>query len=163
MNLPIDNAFASNSNSGPGEAERTLRIIAGLPAPEGLEDRIMDALSRAPRTASVLPWPEGKRGGWMGGSLIRGAAAAAIVFVVGGGSWTVYSRAHPPQAPKVIAMPRVAAPRGFATGGAMRTPQTLNGPTLAHPVQAPQRQVSAPAAKKPQKRGKAAASKAPAK
>jgi hypothetical protein len=163
MNSPIDNAFASNSNSGPGEAERTLRIIAGLPAPEGLEERIMDVLNNAPPTANVLPWRQGKRGGWIGGSLVRGAAAAAIVFVVGGGSWTVYSRVHPPPAPKVIAMPRVAASGGFATGGAMRTPQTLNGPTLAHPVKAPQGQAPAPAARKPQKRSKSAASKATAK
>ena len=134
MNSPTENAFAMNAGSTAGAAEETLRIIASLPAPEGLEDRIAEAMSKAPRMASVLPWPSEARRGWMHNAMARGAAAAAIVFVVGGGGWGVYSRVHPAQAPRVIAMPRVAAPGGFSNAGAMRTPQTLNGPTLAHPV-----------------------------
>ena len=136
MNSPTDNVFASNLVSRIGEPEETLRIIASLPAPEGLEDRVREALERSPRTASVLPWPSrmGSRGGWAHSTLVRGAAAAAIVFVVGGGSWGVYSRVHPAAVPKVVAVPRVAAPGGFSSAGAMRTPQTLNGPVLTHPV-----------------------------
>jgi hypothetical protein len=62
---------------------------------------------------------------------MRSAAAAAIVFVVVGGGWGVYSRVQQPQAAKVITMPaRVAAPGGFSNAGAMRTPNTLNGPVV---------------------------------
>jgi len=136
MNSPTMNVFASNAASGAGEAEKTLRIIASLPAPEGLEDRVNAALQRAPRGARVLPWPTRLRTGrgWVHSGLARSAAAAAIVFVVAGGGWGVYSRVQPAQTPKVIVMPRGAAPGGFSSAGAMRTPQTLNGPVLAHPV-----------------------------
>jgi hypothetical protein len=135
MNLPTQNTLPSNTPSGSAAADETLRIIASLPVPEGLEDRVIDAMSKAPRTASVLPWPSESRRGWVHSAVARGAAAAAIVFVVGGGGWGVYSRVRPVQTPpKVIAMPRVVTPGGFSSAGAMRTPQTLNGPTLVHPV-----------------------------
>jgi hypothetical protein len=136
MNSPTRTAFASNHASGAGEAEETLRIIAGLPAPEGLEDRVAAALRGVPRTARILPWPAvlAPTRRWMKSSMARSAAAAAIVFVVVGGGWGVYTRVQPVQAPRVVAMPRVAAPGGFSSAGAMRTPQTLNGPVLAHPV-----------------------------
>jgi hypothetical protein len=118
--------------TGAGEAEETLRLIAGLAAPEGLEDRVQASLTQAPRTARVMPWPLDRH--WMHGTLARGAAAAAIVCFVAGGGWEVYSRVQPTQAPKVIAMPRVATPGGFASANAMRTPKTVNGPTLTHPI-----------------------------
>ena len=162
MNSPTENTLPSSTASGSGAAEETLRIIAGLPAPDGLQDRVMEAMSRAPRMASILPWPSEPRRGWVHSAVARGAAAAAIVFVVGGGGWGVYSRAHPAQAPKVIAMPRVVAPGGFSSSGAMRTPQTLNGPTLAHPVAPTPAHASAPktqvaVVKKGRKPGKAVA------
>lgn len=136
MNLPTQNTLSSNTPSGSGAAEETLRIIASLPVPEGLEDRVIDSMSKAPLTTSILPWPAESRRGWVHSAVARGAAAAAIVFVVGGGGWGVYSRVRPVQtSPNVIAMPRVVAPGGgFSSAGAMRTPQTLNGPTLVHPV-----------------------------
>lgn len=133
MNSPTEDNHAMQA----GEANETLRIIASLPAPEGLEDRVNRALSDAPRLARVLPWPQ-SRERWVDSAFARGAAAAAIVFVVGGGSWGVYSRVHSSDVPRAIVMPRVAAPgSGFSSAGAMRTPQTLNGPTLAHPVAPP--------------------------
>ena len=133
MNSPTNGKSISNSLSGTGAAEETLRIIATLPAPEGLEDRVREALARDSGTARVLTWPSaGSRHGYRAAA--RGVAAAAIVLVVGGGGWGVYSRVHPAQVPRVVAMPRVAAPGGFSSAGAMRTPQTLNGPVLAHPV-----------------------------
>jgi hypothetical protein len=68
---------------------------------------------------------------------MRSAAAAAIVFVVAGGGWGVYSHVQQPQA-KVIVMPmHVSIQGGFSSAGAMRTPNTLNGPVIAHPVAAP--------------------------
>jgi hypothetical protein len=131
MNLPND----SNSVASIGSAEQTLRIVATLPAPEGLEERVMEALRRSPRRARVLPWSSelNTRRRWIHSNVTRGAAAAAIVLLVGGGSWGVYSRVRPPQVPRIV-VPRVASPGGFSSAGAMRTPQTLNGPVLAHPL-----------------------------
>jgi hypothetical protein len=159
MNSPSDKAKSLNGTSG---ADETLRIIARLPAPGGIEGRVMEALENAPRGTRVLPWPSqsGLHRGSMQRSLMRGVAAAAIVLVVGGGSWGVYSHVRP-QAPKLVAMPRVAAPGGFSTGGAMRTPQTLDGPVLTHPVTPASHQATArpslptPSAKKAQKAAKA--------
>ena len=66
---------------------------------------------------------------------MRGAAAAAVVFVVAGGGWGIYTRVQPSQPAKVIVMPpRAGAGGGFSSAGAMRTPQTLNGPLVAEPV-----------------------------
>jgi hypothetical protein len=124
----------------PASAEETLRIVAVLPAPAGLEDRVHAALRNAPRRGRVLAWPEALRpqSGWM-----RTAAAAAIVFVVAGGGWGVYTRVEqnrPGKLPgKVIVMPRLGAPGGFSGANAVRTPQTLTGPivnTTALPAQA---------------------------
>jgi hypothetical protein len=117
-----------------GAADETLRLIAHLPPPHGLEDRVHVALLSRPLRGSVLSWPSMPRfeSNWM-----RSAAAAAIVFVVAGGGWGIYSRVQQPQA-KVIVMPMHVAPQGgFSSAGAMRTPNTLNGPVLAHPITAP--------------------------
>ncbi len=141
MNSPIEDTRVMQAGR---EAEETLRIVAGLPAPRGLEERVQRALSEAPPSARIpapiLTWPL-SRERWMQSGIARGAAAAAIVLVVGGGGWGVYARVHPIQAPRMIAMPRVVTPGGFSSAGAMRTPQTLNGTVLAHPVTQPMAQL----------------------
>jgi hypothetical protein len=109
-------------------AEVTLRLIARLPAPEGLEERVHAGLRAAPRRARVLAWP-------MAGEWMRAAAAAAIVCVVAGGGWGIYARVQPGQvAPPGMGGPRLAAPGGFTEGGAVRRPQTLVGPTVSAPA-----------------------------
>jgi hypothetical protein len=136
MNLPSQNASNQHSASQhSADAETTLRLIANLPAPRGLEDRVITGLRAAPRGGRILSWPSalrpssGTAGNWM-----RSAAAAAIVFVVAGGGWGVYTRVQPNQPARVIVMPqRMAAPGGFSSAGAMRTPQTLDGPVLVQP------------------------------
>jgi hypothetical protein len=68
---------------------------------------------------------------------MRTAAAAAIVFVVAGGGWGVYTHVQHGQngqPGKVIVMSRTLQPGGFSGAGAMRTPQTLPGPTAILPV-----------------------------
>ena len=134
MNPSSQNTSSQNAVSG--DAEATLRLIASLPAPQGLEDRIQAGLRSAPRCARVLHWPGAMLpSNGRAGNLMRGAAAAAIVFVVAGGGWGVYSRVQPSPAAKVIVMPaRSGAAGGFSNAGAMRTPQTLNGPVLKHPA-----------------------------
>ena len=64
------------------------------------------------------------------------AAAAAIVLVVAGSSWGVYSRVAPGQPAKGVSGPRIAGPGEFSQGGAVRRPQTLQGPIVT-PQQTP--------------------------
>ena len=124
MNSNPHESTASGSASSP--AEVTLRLIASLPAPEGLAERVQTALDAAPRRGRVLAWPRTLRpeSGWM-----RSAAAAAIVLVVAGGGWGVYTRVQQNGPAKVIVMPaRMPATGGFTGAGAIRTPLTLPGP-----------------------------------
>jgi hypothetical protein len=129
MSYPDQNGFSNDS--GVGEAEKTLRLIARLPAPQGLEDRVQAGLRTAPRRARVLAWPGilPQASGWL-----HAAAAAAIVFVVAGGGWGIYSRVQPGQPAHGLAGPRIAAPGGFTEGGAVRRPQTLVGPVVGPAV-----------------------------
>lgn len=132
MNSSAHNSIPDNGRSAvSGSAETTLRLIASLPAPEDLEDRVKAGLKMTSRTARLLHWPSvlQPNSSWM-----RGAAAAAIVFVVAGGGWGIYTRVQPSQTTKVIVMPRAGASGGFSNAGAMRTPQTVNGPVIAAPV-----------------------------
>jgi hypothetical protein len=130
MNSSTQNPFADNPGSG--EFEATLRLIASLPAPEGLEERVEAGLRKAPRAARILQWPVALR---LENAWVRTAAAAAIVFVVVGGGWGISSRVQPaPQGRAITVPPHGSAPGGFSSAGAMRTPQTLNGPVVAHPV-----------------------------
>jgi hypothetical protein len=117
--------------------EETLRLIARLPAPEGSEERVQAGLRTGSPTASgpgasgiarILQWPRAQR---LESPWARTAAAAAIVFVVAGGGWCISSRIQAVQPQAAVELPRVAAPGGFSSAGAMRTPQTLNGPVVA--------------------------------
>lgn len=162
------NPSTQNDSASSATGEETLRLIAALRAPAGLEDRVKARLENAPRSGRVLFWPSAHAGGggWVRTSSVRAAAAAAIVFVVVGGGWGVYSRVQPVAEPKVIVMqPRVNGSGGFSSAGAMRTPQTLNGPVLTHPVveapaqpQSEDKSNSATSTKKPH-RAKTASSK----
>jgi len=134
MNSNSHNPMASAANVHSGE--ETLRLIASLPAPQGLEGRVHEALRGASRNGRVLAWPKGAgsldslKNTWM-----RTAAAAAIVFVVVGGGWGVYSRVEQGHNGKVIPMPlRTPAPGGFSGAGAIRTPTTLPGVTVTAPA-----------------------------
>jgi hypothetical protein len=126
-------------------AEETLRLIASLPAPAGLEDRVHKALRAAPRGGRVLAWPAGFRARTvMQNHWMRAAAAAAIVFVVVGGGWGVYSRVQPGPAGKVIVMPpRAPDSGGFGGAGAIRAPQTLPGPQVREQGTQPVKQPAA--------------------
>ncbi|MGA3265107.1 MAG: hypothetical protein ABSC47_13800 [Terracidiphilus sp.] len=144
MNSPTQKQIAN------GSAEETLRLIAGLSAPQGLEDRVHAALLARPRKGRILLWPAALR---MDSNWMRSAAAAAIVFVVAGGGWGIYSWVQPQPARVIAQPPHVAAPGGFSSAGAMRTPNTLNGPVLAHPVTAQKKQAKpAGSTQKPNRR-----------
>lgn len=124
-------------SAGMPSLDETLRLVAHAPLPDGLADRVqarLDARSASTaRRGRVLAWPVAPVSK-TGSNWMRTAAAAAIVFVVAGGGWGVYSRIQPwPAAKGAVPIPHVAAPGGFSNAGAMRTPQTLNGPVLTHP------------------------------
>ena len=137
-----------DGNSRTGDAEKTLRLIATLPAPAGIEERVKAGLRAAPSRSSVIAWPllnlDGR--GWMDSSGVRAAAAAAIVLVVIGGGWGVYSHIQLPATPTAVAAPQQVSGGGFATAGARRTPQTLDRPVIAHPVTKQKADVDAPTA-----------------
>lgn len=118
------------------EAEKTLRLVAGLPAPDGLANRVKEEIRHAHR-ARLLEWPTAPMpGGWMTSPALRGMAAAAIVCVVAGGGWRIYShvQVQVPQAHVVVMPARVGSQGGFSNAGAMRTPDTLAKPVLTHAV-----------------------------
>lgn len=171
MNPSSHNSIFRPSGESPGstssEFEDTLRLIAHLPVPEGLEVRVQASLRAAPGTASIkariLPWPVSLRldKAWGRSSLMRSAAAAAIVAIVIGGGWGVYSRVQPARPARAISVPpHVSAQGGFSSAGAMRTPQTLNGPVVAQPAIAtpqPAKPALKPAVQMPLHRAKTAA------
>ncbi len=129
-------------SAGAIEAEETLRLIASLPAPGGIEDRVKAGVRAAHRQASVMSWPlsSSKKTRWTQASAMRAAAAAAIVFVVAGGGWEVYSHIQLAPAPTAVAAPQrgeVGAGgggTGMSAAAAMRTPKTLDGPVVAAPA-----------------------------
>ena len=174
MNSFVQKPFVSGSDSGgfpgSGEFENTLRLIASLPAPEGLEKRVQAGLRVEASTAvgktRILHWPEALRldyTSWQNlawvQNLARAAAAAAIVAVVVGGGWGISSRFQAAQPSSAITVPPHSAGQGvFSSAGAMRTPQTLNGPVVAHPATAAPG-TAKPTVKTPARRGKPAAAK----
>lgn len=132
--------------------DETLRLIARVPAPEGIENRVHAALRAAPRRGRILFWPKGYADtppAFAGSSWLRTAAAAAIVFAVAGGGWGVYTSVQHSTAKAVvmpvarpIAGPAFAGPAfagpafakpAFSSAGAMRTPTSVKGPVLAQP------------------------------
>src|SRR4051794_34250558 len=130
-NGPVSAADRRNSS---GTGEDTLRLIATLPAPEGLEDRVKLGLRSSAETGRIRVgrgslWPAF---GWMYSSFARGAAAAAIVIVVAGGGWQIYSHVQP--AASATAVPMQPAANGFSNANAVRVPDSLDPPVLKHPV-----------------------------
>jgi hypothetical protein len=133
MSPSIENRF--DRNAGALAAEETLRLIAALPAAEGLEDRVKAGLRAAPRRSTVIAWPFSSAEGWMHSAGARAAAAAAIVLVVAGGGWGVYS--HIQVAPVPTAQVDLQSPNEagrFSTAGAKHVPQTVEGPAAVAPV-----------------------------
>lgn len=133
-----------NRKDRAGDAEKTLRLIATVPAPHGIEERVKAGLRAAPARSSVILWPFASVDGraWMESSGMRAVAAAAIVLVVVGGGWGVYSHIQLPPSPTAVVVPQQPSGGGggFAAAGAKRTPQTLDRPVIANPVVIQQKQ-----------------------
>jgi hypothetical protein len=129
--MNTQNHRGANSTSM-GEAEYdpevTLRLIASLPAPDGIENRVIANIRSAPPSRRVFNWPRliNPTEGWL-----RTAAAAAIVSVVLGGGWGVYSRIQPIS---TVALPNAGTAGGFSNAGAVRVPQTIPTPVVTKPA-----------------------------
>jgi negative regulator of sigma E activity len=112
--------------------EVMLRQIAQLPAPAGLEDRLQmrlrAALRQQPRRREWFAFLR-QDGAWLHASGLRAVAAVAIAAVVMGGGWGVASRIQP-AAQQGSVQPVPLSTPGFSSAGAIRTPQTLNGPVV---------------------------------
>ncbi|HKF50146.1 MAG TPA: hypothetical protein VKB38_22485 [Terracidiphilus sp.] len=141
MNFPRQN----DRNEPLRNAEETLRLIAALPAPDGLAGRVQAKLRTAPRASSLWRPFALAPNGWMYNPVLRGAAAAAIVCLVAGGGWRIYSHIQQePIGPAAIAPARIGTGGGFSSANAISKPDTLNGPVLTHAV-VPKAQSPAPA------------------
>jgi len=137
MNLSGHNE--QDRNASVNDAERLLRLIASLPAPVGIEDRVKGGLRGAGSKTGVIGWPAANRTPWTQSWYMRAAAAAAIVFVVAGGGWGVHARFHPAPEPAARAVPQqLDRSGGLSPAAAMRTPKTLQGPRVAVPGKAGQ-------------------------
>lgn len=132
MNLERQDEFSSGPRSA---AEETLRLVAKLPAPDGLVDRVQERLRTAPRPARVFAWPLAA-GTFRYSAAMRGAAAAAIVVMVAGGGWSIYSHVQPLPVAAPMAAPARMSGGGFSSAGAMRTPDSPKGPVLTHAIKA---------------------------
>jgi hypothetical protein len=122
-------------NAGALLAEETLRMIASLPAPAGLEDRMKAGLRSAPQHGMVVAWAFRSAGGWMHTAGMRAAAAAGIVLAVAGGGWGVFSHIEIAPVPSALVEPQLPSGAGrFSTAGAMHVPQTVEGPVVAAPA-----------------------------
>jgi hypothetical protein len=112
--------------------EQTLRQLAQAPAPAGLQERVQARLAAAARPQkrdwraffAELFEPQSN---WR-----KGLEAAAIVLLVFGVGWGIALSIQQP-APSAQAAPPpvgVTVGGGFSSAGAIRTPQTLQGPAV---------------------------------
>jgi hypothetical protein len=111
------------------DAEETLRLVAELPPPEELTDRVHARL----QAAQIAPSRRGFWSYWLPAQRFQFAAAAALALAVAGSTWAVY-RQHPQPGPAAQtshpASPSAASSSqpagGFGTAGTVRVPPTLN-------------------------------------
>ncbi len=138
---PDPRPFLSRS----AEPEETLRLLATLPPPAHLEDRVHQRIA-----AARLAEPSNPRSIWslwQPARRLQFAAAALLAIAVAISTWNVYH--HPPRpnadpvARQPVTVPQPGAPQtpasAFQTSGAERHPSTLK------PIKVP----PAPRRKKP--------------
>lgn len=126
------------------QMDATLRLIATLAPPAGMEDRVFAGVLAAPRAGRVLQWPKPLYArDW-----VRSIAAAVIVLAVGGGGWGIYSHVEQKMPGQATIAPRpMLQPGGFSSADMIRRPQTLNGPVVkkAEPVTSVKKPAQKPA------------------
>jgi len=118
--------FRNSEYENTSQAEETLRLLAELPPPADLKDRVHYRLA-AERTK---PMHRSVWSLWMPAQRLQYAAAAVLVVAVAGSTWGVYHTR--PQAGQKAGPSTQIAPAvphdagGFGTAGAERVPPTLS-------------------------------------
>ncbi len=128
MNSSSQNDF--DRNAATIDAEHSLRLIASLPAPVGIEERVKCGLQDASSQTAVIAWPFIPRRGWAQVSYLRAAAAAAIVLMVAGGGWGSPCAFRAGAFAAGNAVPQRIERRRSFRGGSKRTPKTVDGSGL---------------------------------
>jgi hypothetical protein len=111
------------------EAEETLRLLAELPSPENLADRVHASVRTQMALDRVAPARRGFWALWSPGRRLQFAGVGVLAVAVAGSMWTI-NRSH--QAGVSQQTPQVAAPlqpvsdSGFSGAKAARVPNTLN-------------------------------------
>jgi len=142
------------------EAEETLRLLATLPPPTGLEDRVHQRIDSQIRAEQFAPLPRSIWSLWKPAHRLQFAGAAVLVLALVGSTWRVY---HTKNGAVVIQpAPQTGSPAtptsNFGTAGAEGHPSTLT-PIKVPP--APKKKPSAThAGNKPSPKKLANASKA---
>lgn len=115
----------------------TLRLLATLPAPQGLETRLLAKLGDHPQPKRVLAWPW--RVALAESAGMRAVAAALLVAVLAGGGWGIalLTRTVQQAGASRASVRSGMGGTGFSSAGAMRTPETLKGPAVPMTVAAP--------------------------
>lgn len=139
MNSISQNDF--DRNAATTDAEQSLRLVASLPAPVGIEERVKCGLKDASSQTAVIAWPS-SRARWAQVSYLRGAAAAAIVLMVAGGGWGVYAHFGQAPLPAGAVVPQRIEGGGFSSAAARRTPKTVDGSAIAVPTTMRQKAVT---------------------
>ena len=142
-NFPHSNSSNASGRDAGQNAEETLRLLAELPPPAELTDRVHRRIAEA----QVTPERQGFWSLWMPVQRFQFAGAAVLVIAVAGSVWSVYHR-HPqagtatqiPSSAPQVATPGAGAAGGFVPAGAERVPPTLK------PIQVPQGKKKKPAA-----------------
>lgn len=130
-NNPNSSGFGSSTSAEAAlkDLDATLRLLAKLPAPTGLEDRLFAGALETPRKGRILKWPQPLYArDW-----VRSIAAAAIVLAVGGGGLGIYAHVQNQPARVLVAPRTIFQPGGFSSAEMIRRPQTLNGPVVKKP------------------------------
>jgi len=150
QNMPQNNpnALPQPEHRFDHQAEDTLRLLATLPPPAGLEDRVHLRVDARIRTAEYAPTPRSIWSLWMPSRRLQFAGAAILVMALAGSTWSAY---HTKSGQAVIqpvtqpASPTTPA-NSFGTAGAEGRPSTL---TPIKVLPAPKKKPASGTAKKP--------------
>jgi hypothetical protein len=114
------------------EPEETLRLVARLPPPTGLADRVHSRLERIPAAPHRSFWTL-----WMPVQRLQLAGAALLVLAIAGSTWTVR---HARSGHAQVVQPAAQGP-AFGSAGAERHPSSLT--PIKAPPPAPRKKPSA--------------------
>lgn len=150
----INSSPSSNYPQASGDPEATLRLLAQLPPPEGLADRVHRNLAAAPDPAPAPRfWSL-----WLPAHRLQFAGAAVLVTAMAASSWTILESRRPTSPAAKTAVPGTAADSGrsaFSSADAERHPATLK------PIKVPSAVPPAPkTSSAPKKKPSAAKSRA---